>query len=333
MSDAIASFIGENPGDDAGLTIAFAGDVNGDGYDDILIGAQHNDASGSNTGKVYLVFGNATGWSMDTNLSDADASFVGEYAQCSAGSGLDGAGDVNGDGYDDILIGASGWSNYNGRTYLIFGKASGWTNDMSLSKADAAFKGDGHSGRAVSGVGDVNGDGYDDFLIAAPWNDEGDTNAGQTYLFLGRSSGWSFDTELTDANASFVGEGRGDNSGLSIAGAGDVNGDGYDDSLISANENDEAFINGGQTYLIFGRTSGWQMGTNLGSVNASFQGEGNNVFSGIAVAGAGDVNGDGYSDILIGSGTTSQGGSPTACAYLVHGRATCLLYTSPSPRD
>ncbi len=102
---SLASFIGEATDDCSGIIVSGAGDVNGDGYDDILIGAYQNDEGGTDAGQTYLILGKSTGWNMDIGLSSADASFIGEaagdiLAVCS------GAGDVNGDGYDDILIGS-----------------------------------------------------------------------------------------------------------------------------------------------------------------------------------------------------------------------------------
>jgi len=111
------------------------------------------------------------------------------------------------------------------------------------------------SGSPVTGAGDVNGDGYDDILIGAQWNDEGGDRHGQTYLILGKPTGWKMDNDLSNADASFIGENDVDYSGNSVAGAGDVNGDGYDDILIGAFRNNEGGNHGGQTYLIFPDTN------------------------------------------------------------------------------
>ncbi len=190
LADVDASFLGEESSDYSGRYVASAGDVNGDGYDDILIGAWGNDEGGDYAGQTYLILGKADGWAMDTDLSTVDASFWGEDDSDKSGGSVASAGDVNGDGYDDILIGA--WGNdeeetFAGQTYLILGKASDWAMDTSLSAADASFWGedaDDDSGYSVASAGDVNGDGGDDILIGARYDEDGGTLAGQTYLVL-----------------------------------------------------------------------------------------------------------------------------------------------------
>jgi hypothetical protein len=322
-----ASFKGENEKDYSGMSVAGAGDVNGDGYDDILIGAPYNNDGGAYAGKAYLIFGKELGWSMNTDLSGADASFLGEARQNSFGWSVAGAGDVNGDGYDDILIGA--WVNsegggFAGQTYLIFGKALGWSKNTDMSRANASFLGEDefdHSGRSVAGAGDVNGDGYDDILIGARGNGEGGPSAGQTYLILGKELGWSLDTNLATSDASFWGEEAGDRTGESVAGAGDINGDGFDDILIGCFDNDEGGSGAGQTYLILGKALGWSMDSNLSNASASFIGEEAGDSSGWSVAGAGDVNADGYADILIGAKDNDESVSGAGQTYLILGNA------------
>ncbi|MBN1389569.1 MAG: putative Ig domain-containing protein, partial [Candidatus Thermoplasmatota archaeon] len=138
---------------------------------------------------TYLILGKASGWSMDTDLSQADASFWGEEDNDGSGS-VSEAGDVNGDGFDDLLIGADhndACGEDAGQTYLILGKASGWSMDTDLSEADASFWGEesGDCSGSISGAGDVNGDGSDDIMIGAKYNDAGGSDSGQTYLILG----------------------------------------------------------------------------------------------------------------------------------------------------
>ncbi len=262
LSNADASFLGEDDTDFSGYCVSGAGDVNGDGFDDILIGATVNDDGGIDAGQTYLILGSPTAaWGMDFDLSNADASFWGEDDWDYSGFSVSGAGDVNGDGYDDILIPA--YRNGDGgagagQTYLILGKVSGWVMDTDLSTADASFWGEDagdYSGEPVSGAGDVNGDGFDDFLIGAYHNGDGGAEAGQTYLIFGKVSGWAMDTELSAADASFWGEDDFDWSGSSVSEAGDINEDGFYDILIGAYGDEEGGSFAGQTYLILGQSS------------------------------------------------------------------------------
>jgi len=331
LSSADASFWGENETDRSGQSVASAGDVNGDGYDDFLIGAPLDEDGGSGAGQTYLILGRAAAdWGMDFNLSNADASFWGEDADDYSGYSVACAGDVNGDGRDDFLIGAYGDSDgaiWAGQTYLILGRAAAdWGMDFYLSGADASFWGEDmgdSSGWSVASAGDVNGDGRDDFLIGAPMDDDVGTEAGQTYLILGRAAAdWGMGFNLSSADASFWGEDEGDESGGSVACAGDVNGDGRDDFLIGAVFDEDGGSDAGQTYLILGRAAAdWGMDFDLSGADASFRGEDAGDYSGSSVASAGDVNGDGRDDFLIGAWHDDDGGTMAGQTYLILGRA------------
>ncbi|MHA1979069.1 MAG: carboxypeptidase regulatory-like domain-containing protein [Candidatus Hodarchaeales archaeon] len=331
LSSVSASFVGENADDNAGGTIAGVGDVNNDSYDDILIGARDNSFGGGGAGQVYLILGRPTGkWAMRMSLTDANASFVGENSGDFAGDSIAGAGDFNNDSYDDFLIGSissEGGTNA-GQTYLFFGRPTqNWYYRTSLADANASFLGEhpeDYSGRAVAGAGDVNNDGFDDILIGASHNNEIGVDAGQSYLILGRTAATlSVDMSLeTVSNASYLGLRPYDYSGNAVAGAGDVNNDGFDDILIGAYFSNTTGTGAGEVFLILGKSSGWQMDTSLANVDASFAGEYQNDEAGWAVSGAGDVNNDSYADFMIGARWNDAAGSQSGKFYLFLGKST-----------
>ena len=322
-SPASASFIGEAASDMSGYALAGAGDVDGDGYRDFLIGAPDNDAGGSDAGRVYLFFGKAGGWTMDKRLAEADVIFQGLGADHITGAALAGLGDVNGDGLADFAIGAPGANQSQGGVYLIFGRArASWPGQFDLANASASYVGEAagdQAGKALAAAGDVNRDGYRDLLIVAPNADGAQANIGNAYLIFGQAGGWGQNVSLGTAGASFTGEANG--FGVDhAAGSGDVNGDGYADLLIGASGNSEGGANAGQTYLILGRQAGG-FSANMalpGPAAASFWGEGAGDRAGRALAGAGDVNRDGFADFLIGAMNRT---------YLILGGASWVLDT------
>jgi hypothetical protein len=159
--------LGEEYGDFAGTSVSSAGDVDGDGLDDILIGAYQGDIGGT----ADLILGSSLGSSSTIDLSLADYSFVGENTEDKAGWSVSSAGDVDGDGLDDILIGAHGNDDGEvdaGKAYLVFASSLGSTSTIDLSLSDYSFLGEEYgddAGYSVSGAGDVDGDGFDDIII------------------------------------------------------------------------------------------------------------------------------------------------------------------------
>ncbi len=334
---ADATFLGQTgpAHDKAGERVAMVGDVNGDGYDDFLVAAPLGGEPGAQVGKVYLLLGKPdAGWGADYDLSDADASFLGEKQLQHTGEGMAGAGDVNADGYADFLIGADKHSPdetslYNGKTYLILGRpAADWGQDYPLANADASFVGEAaydQAGSALDNAGDVNGDGYDDFLVGAFGHGAGNTYKGIAYLMLGRSdpASWGRDGSLADsADALFVGEATFDYAGSAVAGAGDVDGDGYDDFLVGAYSSSESANDAGQVYLILGRQAAdWGPAFSLSQADASFLGEAESDGAGCSLAGVGDLDCDGLDDFAIGAEDNDQGSSNAGKVYLLLGRS------------
>ncbi|HCC84048.1 TPA: hypothetical protein DEP96_04350 [Candidatus Uhrbacteria bacterium] len=328
----ITELTGEVTLDATGLKTITAGDVNNDGYDDFLIASKTNDDTGLNAGAAYLVYGRSTVLTSESLSGSANtvSEFTGEAPSDYAGTIVGPAGDVNNDGYADFLITAyqPGPGVGNGLTYLIYGKAETFASQVSLGAAGIIkFTGEAvndAAGAMANGVGDVNNDGYDDFMIGATANDDTALNAGAAYLIYGQAA------DLVSANLStaveFAGEATSDGAGVSISG-GDFNNDGYSDMLISAAT--YAANNLGRTYLFYGKAEAFTS-ANLSTADAMFTGEVAEDASGINIDSAGDVNNDTYDDILIASAANDDAGTGAGAAYLIYGQAAALASASLS---
>ena len=332
-------------GDRSGRSVSAAGDVNGDGVDDLLIGAYRADPNGSTSGASYVVFGaSGVGGSGTLELSSLDGSngFVlnGVTAFDFSGGSVSAAGDVNGDGVDDLLIGAGAADSNgtrSGASYVIFGASGvGSSESLELSSLDGSsgFVLNGvttydNSGRSVSAAGDVNGDGIDDLLIGAYRADPNGNNSGASYVVFGASGvGNSGTLELSslDGSNGFVLNGvtTYDNSGFSVSAAGDVNGDGVDDLLIGAHRADPNGDYSGASYVVFGTSGVGSSGRlELSSLDGSsgfvLNGVTGGDRSGVSVSAAGDLNGDGVDDLLIGAAGADSNGNSSGASYVVFG--------------
>lgn len=221
--------VGEVEDDNAGTAIAAAGDLDGDGFDDVLVGAYSVDRAGARSGAVYVMHG-AMGIAGAADLASADAIVYGVAKDELVGYSLAGRGHANGDGTPDLLIGAPGNGLYVGAVYVVSGAVSG---EIDATEADATLLGEtdyDEAGYTTAWLGDVDGDGKDDLATAAPWRGENGPNSGVVYVVHGPFAGTS---SLGDADATWLGSDSYRTLGYALSAAGDFDGDGLRDLLAS----------------------------------------------------------------------------------------------------
>ena len=322
---------GEAPGDEAGTSVSAAGDINGDGLDDLIIGASLADPNGDDSGRSYVVFGSTIAFPNPFELSTLDGSngfaLNGEAAYDYAGASVSAAGDINGDGIDDLIIGAffaDPNGNNSGRSYVVFGSDGGFSSSFDLSTLNGvngfALNGESandRSGESVAAAGDINDDGIDDLIIGA-------SRANKAYVVFGSQSAFPSSLELSMLDGSngvvFEGEEALDRFGISVSGAGDINDDGIDDLIIGAEAASPNGGRSGRSYVLLGSSSGFDSPIMMAGVNGLdgfvVNGEQLGDEAGAAVSAAGDINGDGINDLIIGADGADPGGN----SYVVFGR-------------
>jgi hypothetical protein len=294
------TFNAETSNDWFGFSVSGAGDVNNDGYADLIVGAANYEAAGWSAGRAYVYSGNTRAVLYTFNGEATDDNF---------GWSVSGAGDVNNDGYADLIVGAyrnnAGGSDA-GRAYVYSGQTGALLYTFTGEAANDQF------GYSVSGAGDVDGDGYDDLIVGAHYNDAGGGDAGRAYVFSCQ------EICAYEELYAITGEAAGDYFGRPVSGAGDVNNDGYADLIVGAYYNDAGGTDAGQAYVYYGQTGG---------LLYTFTGEAADDHFGWSVSGAGDVNNDGYADLIVGADGNDAGGSYAGRAYVYSGQTGALLYT------
>ena len=322
--------------DRSGYSVSDAGDVNGDHFDDILIGASFASPHGGYSGQSYVVYGkSAVPGTVELSALNGTNGFRvnGISTNDYSGSAVGGAGDVNHDGFDDILIGAPSADPHDsgsGQSYIVYGRSAvpatvelsglNGTNGLRLNGI-ATYD---NAGVAVGGAGDVNHDGFADILIGAPWVYPHASKAERTYVVYGKST-LPGTIELSALNGTngfrLNGISAFDYAGRAVSGAGDVNGDGFADILVGAGGADPHGSYSGQSYLVYGGSalpSALALSALNGINGIRFNGISTLDLSGFSVSGAGDVNGAGMDDLVIGALGANPNGENSGQTYVVY---------------
>jgi hypothetical protein len=332
-SAADTNLEGDQPNAQLGSSVASAGDVNGDGYADVIVGAMNYDSGQTDEGAAFVFLGSATGIASGSPASAAQLESDQEVAYL--GGSVAGAGDVNGDGYDDVIVGAIDYNAgqaFEGAAFVFHGGPSGIPDGTPLTAAtqlesnqagDLFFK--SSFGSSVAGAGDVNGDGYADVIVGArSYRDTGGVSNGAAFLFLGSASGVADGSPVTAATRfePAASDPEFTSLGTSVASAGDVNSDGYADVIIGASGWESGLTEDGEgaAFIFQGSAVGIPSGT-LASASTRLEGNQLSASFGTSVSGAGDMNGDGHSDVIVGAPLYDAGQMEEGAAFVFLGGA------------
>ncbi|MEO1132080.1 MAG: hypothetical protein AAFX40_05160 [Cyanobacteria bacterium J06639_1] len=321
----------------SGFGIDGIGDFNDDGIDDIAIGSP-----GGPSGEITIVYGTEQPLAAEFDLGDELTGANGfEFNEGDAaadlfGNSVSGIGDINGDGIDDVLLGAPGLDSESGEAYVMFGTSQAFPDELGSDALDGT-NGFGIIGEAigqevghsVAGLGDFNGDGINDFAIGAPSADN-PAQPTRSYLIFGSANGYPALISLTSLNGTngfaIAGNSNTDEFGHILSSAGDLNGDGLNDLIVGAPFADANGEDSGRAYVIFGSDDGFPAQLDVADLN----GANGFVIDGLAagdrlgdvVSQAGDLNDDGIDDVLLGASKSDVNGEDSGQAYAIFGSQT-----------
>ena len=323
-TSAHATVVGDEPYDFLGWSVAPAGDVDGDGLADVLVGSYIADTWDLETGATYLFYGASLAAGGSLTASDADVVFQGEWAFDWSGWALKGGGDVDGDGRDDLLFGGYGNNDSGvdaGKAYLFYATSVPASGTVWLGDADVQLTGAANfdeAGYWVDLLPDLDGDGGAELAVGARNAGVTGFEAGATYVVFSSTVAAGGTFSLASADVTLHGIGVGDQAGRNFASAGDVDGDGRGDLLVGARYADGPALDSGEAYLLLGSTlvAG---GASLAGADVTFEATAAAQRYGSTVASAGDVDGDGLDDVLIGALGDQEGGEFAGKVFLFLG--------------
>jgi hypothetical protein len=321
---------GPESGDRLGSSVATLGDLDGDGLGDALLGCPGDDATDTDAGSAWLIYGAsalADGVQQDVRVDGTR--LRGAQAHEDAGSAVFGPGDVNGDGFADILVGGPGYDTdedgeSEGAVHLLLGVSGGWVGTVNLATRPTwtgPSARDGVGGLATLGGGDLDGDGLMDLVMGAPGWDatSADDQAGRVWVVLGDTGGWSGTQSFDDADAHLTGPSGVDRAafGHAVAVVGDTNADGYGDLLVGAPWTETDAADGGAAYVFFGDAAWSAVGAE--DADTEVQGDADWGYLGFDVAGLGDADGDGLADMGLGAPGSDDPENAAGAAWFLPG--------------
>lgn len=318
-----------------GFSVSTAGDFNGDGIDDLVLGAPHISKHNIWAGTVFVVFGKKSDWPATLKLAELDGAngfrMDGTHEREHLGVAVDLAGDLNGDGLDDVVIGAHHGNHNTGSGFVLLGSTKRWPPVLKVESLNGAngFRINGERkgdllGRSVNGAGDVNGDGLDDIILGAFKADAAAKNAGAAYVIFGRKQ-FAAELKLNELTGptgfKVIGAAADDHLGKSVSSAGDINHDGLDDLLIAAPAAGSSLKKSGAIQVLYGQKATIQSPLLISKITQdqgfSILGQLAFDYLGMTVSEAGDINADGIDDFIV---TNNSQVKSSAIAHVLFGR-------------